>query len=178
MAYQKLQAREALSIIPSDDVRIPEPSSAIILNTTTGASVGSADFTVLNTLTAVGTSFTSAGIQPGAIVYNTTAGAKVAYNVVSVDSDTQLTLSGGVVGGGTDTYTIYARPTIGCALFIGGAGNVAVRMAEENGNTTTAAAPANQIINFEGLGAASFMPIQVVQVRAIRTTATAIIGLW
>lgn len=176
MAYQKLQAREALTIIPSDDVRIPEPSSVIILNTTTGASIGAADFSVLNTLTAVGTTFTSAGIQPGAIIYNTTDFK--AYNVVSVDSDTQLTLSGATPGAAAASYTIYARPTIGCALYIGGAGNVSVIMAEKNGNTTTVTAPATQNTAFIGLGAGSFMPIQVVNVRANRTTATEILGLW
>jgi hypothetical protein len=174
MAYQKLQAREALNIIPNDDVRIPDSSSAIVVDTSTGATRGVADFSVLNTLTDVGTSFTTAGIPPGAIVYNPTA--NIAYYVVSVDSDTQLTLSGGAAGGATDSYTIYARATIGCTLFIGGAGDVNVRMAEQNGNTTSA--PLAQYVRFKGLGAASFMPIQVVQVKATLTTATDIIALW
>ena len=64
MAYQKLQALQALSVIPSDTVRIPDPSTVVVLDTATGATVGLGDFSVLNTLTEVGTKFTEAGIFP------------------------------------------------------------------------------------------------------------------
>lgn len=44
MAYQKLQSREALRVIPSDTVRIPDPSSVVIIDTATGAPEGKANF--------------------------------------------------------------------------------------------------------------------------------------
>ena len=175
MAYQKLQVSEALSVITSDDVRIPDPSTVVVLDTATGATVGSAAFNVANKLTDVATKFLDAGINAGAIVYNTTAGK--AYYVVSVDSDTQLTLSGATAGGATDSYSIYTKATIGCALFVGGTGDVKVQMAQQNGNTSSAAAPANETVLYKNIANASFLPIQVVRVDA-NTTATDIIAMW
>ena len=173
MAYQKLQARQALAVIPSDTVRIPDPNTVVVLDTATGATVGLGDFSVLNTLTDVGTKFSEAGILPGAIVYGTRA-----YYVVSVDSDTQLTLSGGVVGTAADSYSIYTHATIGCSLFIGTVGNIEVQMASQNGNTTTVSAPVNQEVTFAKIADASFLPIQVVRVAATNTVAKGIIALW
>ena len=175
MAYQKLQTREALAVITSDDVRIPDPNTVVVLDTATGAIVGAAAFNVANTLTDVGTEFLSAGISTGAIVYNTTAGK--AYHVVSVDSNTQITLSGSTAGGATDSYSIYTKPTIGCTLFVGTTGNVRVQMAQQNGNTSTAATPANEAVTYKNIADGSFLPIQVVRVDD-NTTATDIIAMW
>ena len=117
-------------------------------------------------------------IPVGAIVYNPSATTPECYTVVSVDSDTQITVSKAVGGGATDNITIYTTATIGCTLYAGGAGDINVRMAEHNGNTTSAAAPANGEILFAGITAGSFMPIQVVQVYFTRTDATQIIAMW
>ena len=173
MAYQKLQTREALEVITSNIVRIPDPNTVVVLNTVSGATVGLAKFDDPNTLTAVGTKFVDAGINVGAIVYNTTAGQ--AYYVVSVDSDTQLTLSGGAVGGANDFYSIYTKATIGCALFVGSTGDVKVQMAQQNGNTSVPVA--NRTVLYKNIANASFLPIQVVRVDA-NTTATDIIAMW
>ena len=127
MAYQKLQSREALAVIKSDTVRIPDPSSVVVLDTATGATVGVANFGS-TTLIDSGTKFTEAGIKPGMIVYNTTSSK--AYTVVSVDSDIQLTITGAASGGATDSYSIYANATNGCTLFVGSEGGLTVRMAE------------------------------------------------
>jgi hypothetical protein len=175
MAYQKLQTREALAVITSDDVRIPDPNTVVVLDTATGATVGAAAFNVANTLTDVGTKFLDAGINVGAIVYNTTSGK--AYHVVSVDSDTQLTLSGATAGGATDSYSIYTKSTIGCTLFVGVSGDVKVQMAQQNGNTSTAATPANEAVTYKNIADGSFLPIQVVRVDD-NTTATDIIAMW
>jgi len=176
MAYQKLQSREALRVIPSDTVRIPDPSSVVIIDTATGAPEGKANFATLNTLTDVGTKFKEAGILPGAIIYNTAT--QGAYNVVSVDSDTQLTISGGAAGGAADTYYIYNAATNGCTLYIETGGNLNVRMAEQNGNTSTLAAPGNQTVVFGVIPGSSFLPIQVVQVLTTDTSAKGIIAMW
>ena len=55
MAYQKLQTREALNVIPSDSVRIPDPNTVVIIETATGTSTGIGDFSSLNKLVDVGT---------------------------------------------------------------------------------------------------------------------------
>ena len=53
------------------------------------------------------------------------------------------------------------------ALYIGGAGNVAVVMADDENTITFTAVPAGTIL-----------PIQVIKVMATNTTATNIIALW
>jgi len=174
MAYQKLQSRQALAVITSDDVRIPDPNTVVVFGNK-GTTIGVAAFNVASTLTDVGTKFTEAGILPGAIIYNTTAGK--AYYVVSVDSDTQLTLSGATAGGATDSYSIYTTATTGCTLFVGVAGDVRVQMAAQNGNTSTAATPANEAVTYKNMANGSFLPIQVVRVDD-NTTATDIIAMW
>jgi hypothetical protein len=168
MAYQKLQVSQALEVIPSNAVSIPDPSTEIFK--------GIADFSVLNTLTDVGTTFLTMGIQimsPGpAIIYNTTAG--IAYYVKSIDSDTQLTLIGGAVGGAADNYVIYNAATLGCIPFVGGAGDISLVMAARNTNAATTAGAA---VVFKGIAAGSFLPTQVIGVAAA-TTATDIVALW
>ena len=86
MAYQKLQVSDGLAVIPSDTINIPDPTTAIVLDaTTTGATIGTADFSVAGTLTDVGTKFTEAGIKAGAIIYNTqTAGGSGTTDAVLV----------------------------------------------------------------------------------------------
>lgn len=183
MAYQKLQSRDGLLVIPDTVVRIPDPTSAIaLISTTVDATDGVTSFEVDassgSVLTGTNTKFTEMNIPIGAIIYNPSAATPECYFVVSVDSDTQITVNKAVAGGVSNAITIYTRPTIGCTLYAGGAGNLNVRMAEQNGNTTTAAAPANQFVVFEGVAAGSFLPIQVVQVNSTGTTATKIIAMW
>jgi hypothetical protein len=169
MAYQKLQVSQALEVITSNAVSIPDPSTEIFR--------GIADFSVADTLTDVGTRFLTQGIQimsPGpAIVYNTTAG--IAYYVKSIDSDTQLTLIEGAIGGTTDNYVIYNAATLGCIPFVGGAGEIGLIMAARNTNATFGA---NDFIVFKGIAAGSFLPTQVIGIGAETTTATDIIALW
>ena len=61
MPYQKLQVSQALPVIVSDTVHIPDPTTEVL--------TGTADFTG-STLVDVGTTFLTAGIQLNAIVYN------------------------------------------------------------------------------------------------------------
>tara|TARA_R110001599_G_scaffold342231_1_gene563814 strand:- start:149 stop:667 length:519 start_codon:yes stop_codon:yes gene_type:complete len=172
MAYQKLQVSDGLVVIPSNDVDIPDPSTIVILNKTTGSDVSVGDFSGANTLT--GTGLADLGIQVGAIVYNTTA--QEAYYVVSVDSATQLTLSDGATGGGTDTFSIYNGSSNGNILYVGGAGDVNARLATYQGNKLGGST--NSKLVFKNLPNASFMPTQVVRVLVTNTTATDIIALF
>jgi len=176
MAYQKLQSREALVVIPHDSVRIPDPTTVVVLDLATRSQTSVGNFGSTTLLDTSGVNFEELDIKAGMIVYNTTA--QLAWYVVSVDSATQLTISGSGAGGATDTYSIYGGRTTGCTLFTGSAGNVNVRMAEHNGNATGGAIPPNQEILFNGMAAGSFMPIQVVQVYDRGTSATNIIAMW
>lgn len=177
MAYQKLQISEGLKVIPSTTVPIPDPSAVVVLDTTTGQTVGTASFTAgaLTIATPAAPKFTTAGINIGAIVYNTTT--NVAYTVTNIDSDTALAITPVTTGGPTDSFTIYNRPTIGCSLYVGGTGDLIVQMAAKNGNVTAVDKPANYELTYKNIGNAAFLPIQVVRVSPL-STATDIIALW
>ena len=163
MAYQKLQVSEGLAVIPSATIPIPDPS-------TEGLS-GTADFSVAGTLTDVGTTFLSAGIQNNAIVYNTTA--NIAYFVTTVTDDLNLALSPASAGGAADNYVIYNAPTEGCILYVGGTGDLVAVLASDK---DVPAATQNEL-TFKNLPNASFLPTQVFRVDST-TTATDIIALW
>ena len=170
MAYQKLQVSQALAVIPSDTVHIPDPSTEVL--------TGTADFSAPGTLTDVGTTFLSDGIQTNAIVYNTTSG--IAYYVTEVVDDLTLTLSPSSAGTGSDVYVIYNRATIGAVLYVGVGGNIAMLMAAKKDAPGTVATNST---NFRGLLVGSFLPTQVVGVAVtgsggFYTTATNIIALW
>ena len=180
MAYQKLQAREALAVIPDANVPIPDPNTAINLidtgtTATDGVTMFEVDASAGSVLTGTGTKFTEMNIPIGAIVYNSTSSK--AYFVVSVDSDTQITVNVAVGGTATDNITIYTKATVGCTLYIGTAGDVTVQMAEINGNTVAAAAPANAEVTYKNVGNAGLLPIQVRRVDNT-TTASDIVAMW
>ena len=159
MAYQKLQVSRAIAVIPSDTVDIPNPAAEILS--------GTADFSVAGTLTDVGTTFTTSGIEPGSIIYNT--GAGIAYSVTAVVSDTELSISPSSAGGAANAYTAYAGGQInGCVLYVGATGDIPVVMA--GGDEVT----------YVGAPTGMFMPTQVTRVKAAASglTASSILGLW
>jgi hypothetical protein len=163
MAYQRLQVSEGLAVIPSDTVPIPDPATEVIS--------GTADFSVAGTLTDVGTTFLSAGIQTNAIVYNVTAG--IAYYVTAVTDDLNLALSPSSAGSAADEYVIYNAATKACTLYVGGGGPGAliVQMASQRDAALT------DKITFQNVPTSSFLPILVTRVFAA-TTSTNIIALW
>ena len=156
MAYQKLQVSQGLAVIPSDLVLIPNPAVQSL--------TGKADFTVIRTLTDVGTKFLSDGISHDAIVYNITV--PIAYVVTAVTDDLNLELAPSTVAGSGDDYVLYNAPTSGCVLYVGVAGDVKVKMAGGND------------VVFKTVAAGSFLPINVIQVFETGTTATDIVALW
>ena len=161
MAYQRLQVSEGLAVIPSDTVPIPDPATEVIS--------GTADFSVAGTLTDVGTTFLSAGIQTNAIVYNVTAG--IAYYVTAVTDDLNLALSPSSAGGATDEYVIYNAATKACTLYVGVAGALIVQMASQRDAANT------DTVTFQNVPSSSFLPILVTRV-ATATVASNIIALW
>lgn len=161
MAYQRLQVSEGLAVIPSDTVPIPDPATEVIS--------GTADFSVAGTLTDVGTTFLSAGIQTNAIVYNVTAG--IAYYVTAVTDDLNLALSPSSAGSAADEYVIYNAATKACTLYVGVAGALIVQMASQRDAANT------DTVTFQNVPSSSFLPILVTRV-ATATVASNIIALW
>ena len=167
MAYQRLQVSNAIQVIPSDTVPIPNPAT-LVLSSNNGAT------NVAGVLTQAGGKFTEAGIQKNAIVYAQTSGN--AYTVVSVDSDTQLTVTPSAAGAPIDAYAIYNAPTLGATLYVGGIGNVSVEMAANK--DLSASITGQNPITFSNIPQGSFMPTLVTRVNATSTTATLIKALF
>tara|TARA_R110000744_G_scaffold141321_4_gene252716 strand:- start:1271 stop:1783 length:513 start_codon:yes stop_codon:yes gene_type:complete len=158
--YSKIQVNTAtaLKVIPSDTVHIPEPASSVV--------EGTADFSVAGTLTDVATTFTTKGINVGAIVYNTTA--NIAYYVASVDSDTEITLSPSSAGGATDSYEIYNESTLGALLWVGsseGVMDIAKSVADVNVKTVN-----NNSVVFTNAKVGEYLPVQVTMLKDTTTT--------
>jgi len=155
MAYQKLQAGSAIPVVPSDTISIPAGDGVQLSSQTTSAA--------LNKLIDTTQAFTTT-VKVGAIVHNITDGAIA--TVTAIDSNTQLTLSSDIMAINKD-YTIYAAPeTNGCALYVGVAGDVKVKMAS------------GKDVVFTGVPAGSFMPVNVTKVYETGTDATNIVALW
>ena len=154
--------QDAINVIPSDDINIPQPG--IIIGGNNTAAPG-------DILTDVGEGFTSPETNPkgfnivgGSVVYDS-AGAIVEVERV-IDSD-NLKLSAPIAAG---TYEIYngnynvQGKSDGFSLYITGAGNLSV--VTIFGNKITIPVIAN-----------SFLDLQVIKVNATGTTATGIIAL-
>lgn len=167
MPTQKLQPSRALEVLKSDSANIPTPNLL---------ASGTATSTVLGQLVDSSANFivtTSAGVQyavnVGDVVY--APGGPDAATIVEVINATTLLLNNNVVNTGM-AYSIYQEgaPTglnnQGAVLYIGGAGDLKV--------TTSG----NDIVQFVGVQAGTFFPVNVVKVWASGTSCTSIIALW
>ena len=174
MAYQKLQAGRAIAVVPSDDFNVPNPAATAASGTTT------ADGRATNQLIQAGATFLTDNIKAGDIIYAGTSivSPTIAATVVSVLNDTTINVENSTGGAASAfntalEYTIFSQadnPQNGCCLFIGdisGGGRVKVNMAA--GDDT---------VNFRGLVAGQFLPINVLRVWATDTTAAEIVALW
>lgn len=162
MGVQKLQANRALRIIPSDNADIPFP--ALI---ETGTNTATAANQLIDAATG---NFVALNIKAGDIVYNVTDGT--AATVVSVQTDSTLTLNANIFAATAKSYAIYNNspqttiPNTGCVLYVGGAGNVNVLTIGDD------------TVLFNAVPAGSFLPVQVKRVLSSLTTATLINALW
>ena len=163
MAYQKLQLGLAAIVVPSDTIDIPLPSSSNISGGTTATVANkledsaSTDFTIL------------AGLSAGAIVVNTSTNAIA--TVTAIDSAHVLSLSADIFAGASpENYEIYLDPQanhgVGAILYVGAAGDVKVK-------TTS-----GSVVTYVGVNAGTFMPVQVIRVFELGTSATSIIANW
>ena len=162
MGVQKLQANRALRIIPSNNALIPFPSVI-----ETGTNTATAANQLIDAATG---NFVNLNVKAGDIVYNVTDGT--AATVVSVQSDSTLTLNANIFTATAKSYVIYndsyqtTIPNTGCVLYVGGTGNVNVLTIGDD------------TVLFNAVPAGSFLPVQVKQVLSSLTTATLINALW
>ena len=164
------QPTQAITVIPSDAINIPEPGSYLTGgNTGSGTTLTTAGAKFLGTFNAGNTGYSNR-VAAGDVIYQGTT----IVTVVSVDSDTQLTVSAALTGGGA-TYEIYrgnggAQTQLpagneGFSLFVGTAGDLAVIPASSTDTVVLKNVPDS-----------SFIPLQVARVLS-STTAADIVAL-
>jgi len=161
MATQKLQASRALIVLPSDSTNIPSINLVHSgVNTSTGT----------NLLISITATFITDNVQAGDVVYNISDGTSA--TVVSVQSETQLTLNSNIFLLGGKSFSIYQQSSQtglgnqGCVLYVGTTGDVKVIT---SGNDT---------ITFINVQSGTFFPVNVIKVFATGTTASNIVALW
>ena len=161
MSVFKTTFSRALRAHPSDNADIAYPNQIAGGSNTTATS-----FKLINSAAL----YITKNLKTGDVVHNDTAGT--AATVVSVDSQTQLTLNADIFTSTSQVYAVYAMSSQsgmgnpGCFLYVGGTGNVSVITI------------GNDQITFNGVPAGTTLPIQVLKLRATGTTATLINALW
>ena len=161
MSVFKTTFSRALRAHPSDNADIAYPNQFA-----GGTNTSAVAFKLVNSAAL----YITKNVKTGDVVHNDTAGT--AATVVSVDSQTQLTLNADIFTSTSQTYAVYAMSAQtsmgnpGCFLYVGGTGNVSVITL------------GNDQITFNGVPAGTTLPIQVVKLRSTGTTATLINALW
>lgn len=162
MSVFKSQFSRAIRAHKSDNAVIATPSSFV----TSGANSTATAFKLINSAA----TFLSDGLYPGDVVHNDTT--ETSATVVSIDSDTQLTLNADIFTTTAELYAVYSMSpqaglgNTGCNLYIGGAGNVSV------------VTIGGDIATFFAVPAGTVLPVQVIKLRATSTSATNVMGLW
>lgn len=163
MSVFKTTYSRAIRAHKSDDALIANPNTYITQSTNTTATA----FKLIDSTA----TFITKNIAVGDVVHNDTT--ELAATVLSVDSQTQLTLNANIFPTLTaQIYTVYGMSpqsgigNTGCFLYVGGAGNVSV------------VTIGGDIATFFAVPAGTTLPIQVKQLRATSTTATNVLALW
>ena len=161
MSVFKTTFSRALRTHPSDNANIAYPAVNESGTNTTATSLKLIDSAA---------TFITNNVKTGDVVHNDTD--ETAATVVSVDSETQLTLNANIFAATGKIYTVYSMSpqsgmgNPGCYLYVGGAGNVSV------------VTIGNDIATFFGVPAGTTLPIQVIKLRSTSTSATNIVALW
>jgi hypothetical protein len=161
MSVFKTTFSRALRAHPSDNANVAYPNVIV-----TGTNTTATAFKLINSAA----TFITNNVAVGDVIHNDTA--TTAATVVSVDSETQLTLNADIFTTTAQVYVIYSMSAQsgmgnpGCFLYVGGTGNVSVITI------------GGDQITFNGVPAGTTLPIQVLKLRATGTTATLINGLW
>lgn len=156
MAYQKLQAGRALSVINSDATEVPFPQ---LINSSSSSAVS------VGELVDASANFLTLGVQAGDIVYNT-SGTSTA-EVLRVVNATTLSLSLDIFTGIGETYFLYkGGENEGCVLYVGTGGDLTI--------TTSS----GDVVTLVNLPTGMFVPVQTLKVWASGTSAKDIVALW
>jgi len=161
MSVFKTTFTRSLRAHPSDNANIAYPNVIEVGTSTSVVASKLVDSTAL---------FITNNVQTGDIVHNDTLGTVA--TVVTVDSETQLTLNADIFTATAQVFNVYAMSpqtsmgNPGCFLYVGGTGNVSVITI------------GGDQITFNGVPAGTTLPIQVLKLRATGTTATLINALW
>jgi hypothetical protein len=162
MSVFKTTFSRALRAHPSDSAVIASPNTANVGGATTSAAT--------NKLINSSAKFSTASIYPGDVVHNDTAGT--CATVVSIDSDTQLTLNANIFTTSGQAYVVYSMSPqagigqTGAYLYVAVTGNVSVITI------------GGDIATFAAVPAGTVLPVQVLQLRATSTTSTNVMALW
>lgn len=162
MGYQKLQAGNAVAadVIFSDTEDTLNLKSVITL-TSSALTPGTTGVTLI----AAAATFITDGVTAGDLVVNATSSPQ-ASRVVSVDSETQLTVQTTGLFSATNNIEIWTQSKEPAVLYVGVGGNVKVRTM------------GGDDVRFTGLAAGQFVPVQCVRIYSTGTTATDVVALW
>jgi hypothetical protein len=161
MSVFKTTFSRSLRAHPSDNANIAYPGLA-----ESGTNTTATAFKLIDSAA----TFITNNVATGDIVHNDTAGT--AATVVTVDSETQLTLNADIFTSTAQAYIVYPESpqsgmsNPGAFLYVGGTGNVSVITI------------GNDQITFAGVPAGTTLPIQVLKLRSTGTTATLVNALW
>jgi len=161
MSVFKTTFTRALRAHPSDNADIAYPNTIESGTSTSVVASKLVDSTGL---------FITNNVRVGDVVHNDTLGT--AATVVTVDSETQLTLNANIFTATAQAFVVYSMSpqtsmgNPGCFLYVGGTGNVSV------------VTIGGDIITFNSVPAGTTLPIQVLKLRATNTTATQVNALW
>ncbi len=165
------QPTQALNVVPSDEINIPEPDAYITgTKNSTGTTITDASANFLGTTNPAATGYANR-VSVGDVVYVIDGATITIVRVTSVTDNNNLVVSAAVPTG-VKSYQIYRsngdfkNVSEGFSLFVGGAGNIAV-----------VPACSDQVVVLENIPESSFIPLQVTRVNSTDTTATKIIAL-
>ena len=163
------QPTQALNVVVSDTINIPEPDAYITGTSSSGTGTtitdGSANFLGITSNAGI-----SNKVAVGDVVYVIDGATITIVRVTAVTNNTNIVVSASVTG--TKPYQIYRsngdfkNVSEEFSLFVGGAGNIAV-----------VPACSDQVVKLENIPDSSFIPLQVKRVNSTDTTATKIIAL-
>jgi len=164
------QPTQALNVVPSDTINIPEPDAYITgtSNSVTGTTITDLNANFLGVNNPGNTGYSNR-VSIGDVVYVIDGAVITMVTVTAITNNTTIVVSASVTG--TKPYQIYranagASDREGFSLFVGGAGNIAV-----------VPASSDQTVILENVPDSSFIPLQVKRVNSTSTTATKIIAL-
>ena len=168
------QPTQALNVVPSDTINIPEPDAYITgtSNSVTGTTITDLNANFLGVNNPGNTGYSNR-VSIGDVVYVIDGAVITIVTVTAITNNTTIEVSAAVPTG-SRPYEIYrsnAGPSDseGFSLFVGDGGTAA--------NIAVVPASSDQVVLLENIPDSSFIPLQVKRVNSTGTTATKIIAL-